>query len=720
MSENWEDQKKKKNQAPEGAVNLDDQEANKSSDEEVIESTQDDFENGGLDSGQEKNEFRESSERWTDFFLNKDVLDQYALGYVQNKKPPEEKRKNGKYSKYLNQARQFQKKVSKRMEGAFESGELSADADQEEIEGFVESVLRSEMRATNLAKLVAGFDYKKNTDNPEKRDEPEDQPIKKEFDENLMTKESFFEKYKKGVNYVDSLTGKEIEIMDYDPASKKVKVSVVDPYPYDIDTKAYKFSVEKGDKEEEMSIEEFEGFMKESFTDEELQEEAKRERKEHAMESKKAFWKEFDEYKDSENLKILDFSYYEKFRKNLVKIKEKDQEEKLITREELRDLIKKLLKKPKSEYRIEREKLREKYRTGRQEARDEYREGIEKLKEQYKEQREAARKAVNAEERAKRLKGLPEKFGKKKDELLKQLGAKQDQLLKEFEEQEGELFEKIAGEKRPEEEVVTEEDFWKKFGYLKESDWFDNLDCKEDEKKGLSVTFKTKSDTKIRECNIQDFEKVTEKLKEFHDEFDKYDGQNGLTVEGIYFGDSFDISLVGFFLGEKNDYKNMRQFRQMVGNLTNFWDNFREYNNRNGLTILHLEINDFSNGVKKIVIRLNEGASQELSPEEFNVLVEKLFHEKLSEFEKQIFDIYDKKLEGVRKKVFQDWRRAGFYFTKDTLDRMVEDFLSGYIENDLFKVMQKELKDSKVNTNEESIKNILKKIKREEILKKIK
>ncbi|MCK5080816.1 MAG: hypothetical protein KAQ63_01520 [Candidatus Moranbacteria bacterium] len=294
---------------------------------------------------------KERAQEWADQFLPDGVLDAYALFYEKSKKSDEVKRGNKKYQKYLEMAEtELKPKLVSFLEKRIEEGRIKiGEENPKNISKEISEILKSDMHAKSLLKAMNK--YQNDPENKEKTssgetvesigaDKTEISLKEKGESEAFEAEKEFFEKYKKGVVYINSSDGSEVTILDYDLQKKKATISVYRTHLYNTENDAHEFVNAKEKKE--VTLEELENLLKNSFTDEEMEKDENKQLKKEKKELEKAFWEEFEKYKNIEGLKIVNFGYVAGEKRHLAKIKEGGNGAKLVTKQELREVVEKL------------------------------------------------------------------------------------------------------------------------------------------------------------------------------------------------------------------------------------------------------------------------------------------------------------------------------------------------------------------------------------------
>ncbi len=241
---------------------------------------------------------KEKAVEWAERFIPFEVLDAYALSYVKNKKTPEKKRLNKKYSKYLEKAKkELLPKLTDFLVVEIKQNSIAKDErDDKKIKNKIAEILKSDMHAKALLRVM-NMDWKdlkasKNDDkkvskaekSKEKSKVKTETKIKTEKKKEVVLKQEkskkievkiskeekeFFEKFRKDVFYTNFLNGTEFQILKYNPKNKKVTVFIYQASFYDKENKAHEFISDKERFEErEIEYTEFVDLFENSYINE--------------------------------------------------------------------------------------------------------------------------------------------------------------------------------------------------------------------------------------------------------------------------------------------------------------------------------------------------------------------------------------------------------------------------------------------------------------------
>jgi len=252
-------------------------------------------------------------EKWANHFLTWEVMDEYALGYAKNKKSKEARRTLKKYEKAFVKAEKLKDKL---VDKIINAKKLRVNSSDDEIKTEIVRIFKSEFKGSNLGPIINEGKFSKideavvseenlvnrleqNTSKEEKKQDFSVEEKPREEVEQIMARElessvknldrtservesleslkskkdKFFEKYKKGIAYINYLDGSELKLLDYDLKTRKVLVSVYRPFVYDKESNSFSLNDDERRRErKEISLEELEDVMKKSSTKVEMDE----------------------------------------------------------------------------------------------------------------------------------------------------------------------------------------------------------------------------------------------------------------------------------------------------------------------------------------------------------------------------------------------------------------------------------------------------------------
>jgi hypothetical protein len=314
-------------------LKVEDRDTNLSPSEEAenssFESTEDQL---SEKSGIEQEQNQELSEKWVERWMPEEIVDKYALSYEKSKKSPEEKRKNKKYQKYYQKGQDTKKVLENRLDGLLHSDKIEKDSSEEKIKEKILEILKSDIRATRLVKIIKEHNFDESTekeseyqhlkpqvfsvpglsslknaknkseansvvDNSENQkgpgkepgenleelisstdsippSDPDKPPKKNEKTEIPKTEKDFFKKFEKYGSYFDPQDGSEFKILGYDPAKQEVKIYKYQSFVYNKEKEAWGAPDKKGG-EETFNYQEFLDLVKKSVSDSEYFEDQK-------------------------------------------------------------------------------------------------------------------------------------------------------------------------------------------------------------------------------------------------------------------------------------------------------------------------------------------------------------------------------------------------------------------------------------------------------------
>lgn len=250
---------------------------------------------------EEQNFDEQKAEEWVEEWLPEELIDAYALSYEKSQKSPEEKRKNKKYQKYYKKCQEEIKNYLKHRLGArLISGKLEEDASDEQIKEIILKMLKSDLRATRLFKIMKNHDYQQtekpdgkfnsniNVEENQLEEEPEevlvstqtgkpDDPDDKKLDSNKLnqekipeTKEEFFQQFP-FVDYVNKRDGSDLKILNYNPENQEVSVYQYQSFVYNKENDSWGPAKERG-QEKTFKYQDFLELMKNYSSDQESEE----------------------------------------------------------------------------------------------------------------------------------------------------------------------------------------------------------------------------------------------------------------------------------------------------------------------------------------------------------------------------------------------------------------------------------------------------------------
>jgi hypothetical protein len=242
----------------------------------------------------------QKAEEWVEEWLPEELIDAYALSYEKSQKSPEKKRKNKKYQKYYKKCQEEIKNYLKhRLRARLLSGKLEEDASDEQVKGTILKMLKSDLRATRLFKIMKNHDYqqtekaKEKVDsniNPEKNQSAEseenlvlnqtgkpDGPDDKKTDSNKLnqekipeTKEEFFQQFP-FIDYVNKKDGSDLKILNYNPETQEVSIYQYQSFVYNKENDSWG-PAEKRGQEKTIKYQDFLELMKDYSSDQNLEE----------------------------------------------------------------------------------------------------------------------------------------------------------------------------------------------------------------------------------------------------------------------------------------------------------------------------------------------------------------------------------------------------------------------------------------------------------------
>lgn len=252
-----------------------------------------------IDNKTEKQNFNEQkAEEWVEKWLPEELIDAYALSYEKSKKSSEEKRKNKKYQKYYKKCQgEIKKYLKHRLEARLISGKLEEDASEEQIKNTILKILKSDLRATRLVKIMKNHDYqqaeksdeKLNANKDIKKKQPENETEETlvldqaeelddfddgepNFEKNEIpkNKEGFFQQFP-FTYYVNKKDGSDLKILNYDSDNQEVTVYKYQSFVYNKENDSWGPAKEKG-QEKTLKYQDFLELMEDYNPDQDSEE----------------------------------------------------------------------------------------------------------------------------------------------------------------------------------------------------------------------------------------------------------------------------------------------------------------------------------------------------------------------------------------------------------------------------------------------------------------
>ncbi len=280
-----------------------------------------------LNGESEREPSQELVEKWVDRWMSREIIDKYALSYEGSKKSPEEKRQNQKYKKHYQKGEETKKCLKDRLGFLILSKKINKDLAEEEIKEKILKILKSDIRATRLVKIIKEHNFNKKTEevnivnqkiqgqvfsvpglanlknlskkteekSTESQEKPKENPEEfissadsvlvsdldklnknNEKDEIPKTEKDFFKKFEKYGSYFDPQDGSEFKILGYDSEKQEVEVYRYQSFVYNKEKKAWGTPAEKGRKES-LNYQQFLDLIKKSVSDSEYFKDQERE-----------------------------------------------------------------------------------------------------------------------------------------------------------------------------------------------------------------------------------------------------------------------------------------------------------------------------------------------------------------------------------------------------------------------------------------------------------